>query len=170
MSSPTTLQKRWRELMDAKMRNIKTIKQLEEGDENVKKIMEQLRVLYGHKIDSVPPDELANIGGKLLGHYASVGTTTSIKRAERDAAEQSYEELLSAMTIMHKDSETGITEARAIAKEEMSDFATEIVWRTQHKNAYEAITDSTEKTISFIQSLMKIKMAERMGGKLNEAT
>ncbi len=170
MSAPETIQKRWREMMQAKLANVKNIKQLEGSDPNVKRIMETLRSFYQHKIDVVPVPELTNTGGHLLGHYVSVATTSSIKRAERDAAEQCYEEILSSLTLMNRNDEVGVTEARSMAKEQMGEFATEIVWREQHKNAYEAIVDSTEKTISFIQSIIKTKLNERASGKLADET
>ena len=156
------LHAKWQELMNAKLKNIKTLKDIEASDPNVETILVALRGLHKSEIDVIGENILLNTGGRLLGAYTSVGVTSSIKRAERDAAEQSYEEMLSTMSIMNKGGEIGITEARALAKEQLSEFATEIVWREQIKNSYEAITDATEKTISFLQSVLKIKNNERM--------
>lgn len=156
------IQDKWKALMTAKLANIKTLEEMQSVDENVKQIVLGLRELYKHKIDVVPPAVLMNIGGKLLGNYTSANTTMSIKRAERDAAEQSYEELLASLTVLNKNNEVGITEARSIAKEQLSECGSELIWREQHKNAYEAITDSAEKTISFIQSILRIRTSEQV--------
>lgn len=158
----TDLQGRWRDMMDAKLRNIRTLKELEKGDPNIEVIMATLRELYSYKLDSVDENTLLRIGGDLLGSFASAGVTCSLKRAERDAAEQSYDELLASMITFNRGDDVGITEARSLAKEQMGEFGTEIIWREQVKNAYEAIVEATEKTISFIQSAIKIKNSDRV--------
>ena len=158
----TTLQIRWRELMEVKMKNIKTMNQLEKSDPNIENIMRNLRELYKHKLDTVDVDTLLRIGGELLGNYASVGVTSSIKRSERDASEQVYDEMLTGLTMINKNDEVGITEARTIAKDQLSEFTNDIIWRDQAKNAYEAITEATEKTLSFIQSAIKVKTNEKI--------
>ena len=164
----STMQQRWRTLMDAKLANIKTLKQLMAEDQNVDEIVQALRELYRHKIDTVPLLILSTLGAKIIGNKLSVATTTSIKRAERDASEQSYEELLSSVTLMNKIGEVGVTEARAIAKEQLGEFATEILWREQHKNSYEAVVNSADTIVSFIQSIIKIRLSERTGTRLME--
>lgn len=155
------IKNRWNSLIESKMRNIKTLQQLEAEDENVKNILKELRTIYSKQMDAIHDHELLNIGGKLLGLYASIGVTTANKRAERDAIEQSYEELLAARTLENKVGETNITEARAMAKDEMSEITGDLITKEQAKNAYEAITDAAEKTITFIQSAMRVKQSER---------
>lgn len=148
--------------MNAKLANIKTLKNIEMSDTNVATILKTLRELFKMNMDVVDENILLNTGGRLLGAYTSVGVTSSIKRAERDASEQAYEEMMSTMTIMNKEGDIGVTEARAMAKEQLGEFATEIIWREQIKNSYEAITDATEKTLSFLQSAIKVKCNERI--------
>lgn len=152
---------RWNNLMKAKLANIKQVKDLEKSDQNIKIIMEVLRDLFQRKIDVVDETTLLNMGGQLLESYASAGVTTSIKRAERDAAEQSYDEMLAATTILNRASDVTVTEARAEAKEQLGEFSGEILVKEQEYNAYQAIIDAAAKTIVFLQSALKIKVEER---------
>lgn len=156
------LQAKYQAIMQAKLANVKHLKEIEARDSNVKNIMDHARVFYRSNLDTMSEDELLRVGGLLLGSYASVGVMAGIKRAERDAAEQTYDELLSSMTIFNKDDATGITEARAKAKEQLTDIGSELVWREQHYRSYDAIVEATKATISFIQSAVKVKLGERM--------
>jgi DNA-binding ferritin-like protein len=148
--------------MEAKLKNIKQLEQLEQEDPNVKNVLVELRDLYAKKLDTMDEHELIRIGGRLLGLYASLGATSSRKRAERDATEQTYEEMLASQILHNKDGYANITEARAIAKQEMQEFTQEIIKTEQVKNAYEAITSAVEKSITFIQSAIKVKQSERI--------
>jgi len=157
------LEEQWKRIIETKLKNIKNLDKLEADDPNVNSILTELRELYARKMDSIDEHELLNIGGKLLGLYTSIGVTSSIVRAKRDAAEQAYDELLAAMIIDNKKGDTNITEARAIAKGEMQQFTQEVIKAEQVKNAYESITNATDKSISFIQSAIKVKQSERIG-------
>lgn len=158
----TQIQKIYKELVDAKLKSIQTLEHLEKQDEVIAKIMGALRGLYRYNLDEIPDQMLLRIGGQLLGLYANLGVSASIKRAERDCHEEAYDELLNGLILEKVASGMGVTESRASAKNTLAEAKREIVMSEQQKNSYESIVQATSQTISFIQSAIKIKNTERV--------
>lgn len=156
------LQKIYTELVKSKLAGIKSLKKIERSDKNVSEVMEVLRTFYSKPLDTTPPHELLNIGGKLLGHYASLGITSAERRATRDAAGQAYDELYHGAIVEKVAGGTGVTESRAQAKGEFATINQELLTAEYNKNSYEAILEAVSKTIIFIQSAIKVKMPEQI--------
>lgn len=153
---------KYKEILVAKLANIQSKDKLEANDRSVREVLETCRELYKQNLDTLDENDLLRYGGKLLGHYANIGVTTSLKRAERDAHEQTYEELLSSMMILNKTDEIGITEAKSMAREQLKDFSASLIEAEQVYKAYESIERATQCTISFIQSAIRVKSHERI--------
>lgn len=153
------------QILKAKLASLKSKEQIEDVDQSVAEVMKVCREIYKQNMDTLGEHNLLRYGGQLLGHYANIGVTTSLKRAERDAHEQTYEEMLSSLTIMYKSSDTGITEARSMAKNGLGEFSAAVIEAEQVYKAYEAISEATKMTIMFLQSAIRVKSTERVNTK-----
>jgi len=163
------IQKLYKEIVDAKLKSIQTLNKLEASDETIKAVITELRELYKNNLDTIPEHELIRIGGKLLGLYANLGVSSSIKRAERDCYEEAYDELLNGLILEKTATGAGITEARIASKNQLAEAKMKVVMSDQQKNAYEALVHATSQSISFLQSAIKIKNSERsMTGKFGD--
>jgi hypothetical protein len=161
-------QSEYNKILERKLSQIKTLKDLEVQDKSVESVMTLCRNLYKRGLDTYHGDELIRIGGELQGFYVSLGVTTAHKRAERDSHETSYDELLSLMTTFNKDTETGITEARNIAKTQCAESRDKAIIAEYEYRAYEAVLDSCRSTISFIQSALKQLQEEKYKSKIGQ--
>lgn len=163
----TRIQEQYQTIMKAKLANIKGLKEIEQSDKTVKIVLDVMRGFYADSLDNKSEAELLEAGGKFLGCLANIGVTATIKKAENKASEQAYDELLSAMTIMNKTDDVGITEARSMAKDQLKELGTDIIAKEQERGVYEAILSATERTTSLIQSAIKVRLSERSGGRFN---
>lgn len=161
-------QSEYNKILERKLSQIKTLKDLEAEDVSVKSIMTICRDLYKRGLDTYHGDELIRIGGQLQGFYVSLGVTSAHKRAERDANQSSYDELVSVMTTFNKDNETGITEARNMAKNQCAESYDKYIVSEYEYRAYDAVLDACRSTISFIQSALKQLQEEKFTKKLQD--
>ena len=163
----SSIQEQYQSIMKAKLANIKGLKEIEQADKTVKIVLEVMRGFYADSLDNKSEAELLEAGGKFLGCLANIGATATVKKAEHKASEQAYDELLSAMTVMNKSEDIGITEARSMAKDQLKEIGADIIVKEQLRGLYETILSATDRTTSLIQSAIKVRLSERAGNRFS---
>lgn len=140
---------------------IKTKDEFCESDKMVNYVFKIGENLFNKPLDVVGESELIKVGGKLTGVYAYLGNKASYARAERDVYEQKRDEVLAELSLDAYPETEKITVAKAKAKLEVSELNDFVIQREAEKNNYENLLYATDRMISFIQSAVKVKEAER---------
>lgn len=157
------MKEEYKKEFEEKIKKIKSVDSFKENDVMIKFIFDLARTLFEKKIDEISGEFLMDYGARALGAYAYLGVKASEKRAVRDCAVQTVEELEKDLTLRFKNEKScSITEARAMAKVALSEYVVDVIVKEQDKNNYEHITKATEKMVSFIQSVLKQKSTEKI--------
>lgn len=141
--------------------NIKTLDQFRQSDEMVDYVLKIGKSLMTKPLDTMPPDYLLQVGGKLAGAYSYLGQMSARARAERDVYDQKASEVEKALLLQHFGDKYKVTEARSLVSSEMGDIREVCIIKDADKNQWENITEACEKMLSFVQSAIKVKEGER---------
>lgn len=166
MTKPSAL-KTFQDKSQKALEGIKKPDEFRDSDRYIKYIFEIGEWLFTRDLDNTGEGSLLRIGGRLTGAYAYLGNMAAQARAERDVYEQKRDEVLSSLVLDKLDGDYKVTEARALAKAECSELDDLVVRKELEKNNYENLMSACDKMISFIQTAISLKKAERFRGDMN---
>lgn len=153
---------RFKDKVDTAMARIQTADDFRESDKYINYVFEVGEWLFSEKLDTMAVQSLIRTGGRLNGVYAYLGNRYATARAERDVYEQKRDEVLNELTTeKYKENDSKVTLARAEAKLEIAQLDDLVTVKEHEKNNYENLLSATDRMISFIQSSIKVKEAER---------
>lgn len=152
----------FRDKCEAALADIKDLDSFRQTDKMVDYVMTTANWLFTTHLDQHNPSVLISTGGKLTGVYAYLGQKSARARAERDVYEQKADEMKKAIVLEHvKDKQYKVTEANAMASQEMSGMNDLVLQKEAEKNSWEAITNACQTMTMFIQSALRVKEGER---------
>ena len=150
----------FREKTETALEKIKS-EDFKKSDEMIEYVFKIGDWLFTNELDKIGESSLVRTGGKLTGVFAYLGNKASQARAERDIFEQKKDEVFSELVVKKYPDSNKIMLARAEAKSEMSELEDFVIEKEFAKNNYENMLNATDKMVSFIQSAIKVKEAER---------
>ena len=138
-------------------------------DKHIQYIFEIGEWLFSNDLDKTSESSLIRVGGRLTGVYSYLGNRAAYARAERDVYEQKRDEVMGNLVLEKLDNQYKVTEARALAKQEVSELEDWVVEKELEKNNnYENLMAACDKMISFVQTAISYKKAERFRGQMHD--
>lgn len=151
------------------MAKIESLDEFKASDAMVKYVFDIGRSMFDTDLDRLAEPWLIKTGGRLTGVYAYLGNRASRARAERDVYLQKSEEVEAELMVEYlQDGEYKVTGARAQIKVECAELREFVTLKELEKNNFENLLAATDKMVSFIQSAIKVKEAERFKSKMGD--
>lgn len=150
------------------MAKIESLDEFKASDAMVKYVFDIGRSMFDTDLDRLAEPWLIKTGGRLTGVYAYLGNRAARARAERDVYLQKSEEVEAELMVEYlKDGEYKVTGARAQIKVECTELREFVTLKELEKNNFENLLNATDKMVSFIQSAIRVKEAERYKTKMS---
>ncbi len=138
------------------MKKIKDLDELVQEDLTINNIIKEIKKLYSLNFSNPGiGEDTFDVGKNLIAHYFRIGNQKSIKRAEKEAKELAFKETHAKLTVFNKQGDVGITEAKALATEQLEDLSNEQVEAKYIAEQYEFMTDATKLAIMFSMAVMR---------------
>jgi hypothetical protein len=157
----------YKKQLEAKLNLIKGLDDLMTKDETIKKISILIKNIMNLQDNASIGNDAMHYAQQLLGHYYRIGNKHAMRRAERKAKEMTYKEVLSGITVMNKTDKVGITEAKAMATEQMQEFSNDQIEAEYLEDAYEHITKASSLAIMLSMAIMKEAKRELIASNIN---
>ena len=146
---------------EAALAKVQNPEELKKKHEVIKYIFDTADWVFTQQLDAVPEHTLVRYGGKMTGAYVFIGTLANEARLKRDIYVEKREEIINELTVQKYFDSEKITLARAEAKKEAAVLNDFIIAADYEKNNFETLVYACDKTVSFLQSAIKVKQGER---------
>lgn len=150
------------------MKKLQSFEEFEKSDKLIGRVMNIARQVIQQPGDVQATSWLLSKGAELSAYYGAVEARANEARAEYEAAEIAQKSTRDGLMLSLKGGDVGVTEARAQAGLEMVDSEIDVVAKKQRSDYYSTVARACEKMVSFVQSTLRHKEAERNQTKIAE--
>ena len=131
-------------------------------DKTAELVINIARNILSKPQDFQSTDWLLQNGAKLASYYAYLEGKANQTKAEAEVAGITHSSVVDGLLIVYRAEGANTTEARAQAKCELEEAAVEVEVKKQLAGYYNATARTAEKIVSFVQSTLRNKEAERI--------
>lgn len=142
---------------------VQNLDEFRKSDAMVDFIFKVGRELFDKPLDTMNPDGLVRLGGKLAGALPYIGQKSSYAKAESLVYEQKHKEVSKDLVLdkLARDTKYKVTQARAEAEIETTELSEFVIQKTIADDQWDNIKDATASMLMFVQSAIKVKEAEK---------